>query len=156
VLQSIVLAFSCLQGSHTGENLANTVYETLTLYGIEQSLGCITMDNASVDDKLCKQLEQKLHDFGQAWKRKDGQVRCMPHVLNLAAQKILLVLKAEATIPEEVLAEAEGPGIRRRGQDEESESANVLAVSPALWKARQSLSKICASHILGEVLEPKC
>jgi len=43
-----------------GENLSNTVYEILVLYGIEQSLGCITMDNASVNDKLCKHLEQKL------------------------------------------------------------------------------------------------
>jgi len=101
VLQNIVLAFSRLHGSHTGENLANTVYHTLLLYGIEQSLGCITMDNASVNDKLCKQLEQKLCSIRQGWKRKDGQVRCMPHVLNLAAQKILAVLKAEATIPEE-------------------------------------------------------
>ena len=156
VLQNIVLAFSRLQGSHTGENLANVVYETLTLYGIEQSLGCITMDNASVNDKLCKQLEQKLRDFGQAWKWKDGQVRCMPHVLNLAAQKILSVLKAEATIPEEVLAEAEGPGIPRIGHDEESESSNVFAVSPTLRKARQILLKIRASNILGEALEREC
>jgi len=156
VLQNIVLAFSRLHGSHTGENLANTVYDTLLLYSIEQSLGCITMANASVNDKLCKQLEQKLCSNRQGWKRKDGQVRCMPHVLNLAAQRILAVLKAEATIPEEVLAEAEGPGIARMEDLRGLESTNGIAVSPALRKARQIISKIQASNILGEALEREC
>jgi len=156
VLQNIVLAFSRLHGSHTGENLANTVYETLTLYDIEQFLGCITMDNASVNDKLCKQLEKKLCTNGQGWKQKDEQARCIPHVLNLAAQKILSVLKAEATILDEVLAEAEGPEILQIKHNDEPESANGNTVSPALRKARKILSKIQASNILGEVLEHEC
>src|SRR5437588_5803691 len=81
----------------------------------------------------------------------------MLHVLNLAAQKILTTLKAEAVIPEEVLAEADGPGIPRMTEDEgEFESGTEILASPVLRKARQIFSKIRASNLLNEALEREC
>src|SRR5437588_5115926 len=81
----------------------------------------------------------------------------MLHVLNLAAQKILTTLKAEAVIQDEVLAEADGPGIPRMTEDEgEFESGIEILVSPVLQKARQILSKIQASNLLNEALQREC
>lgn len=65
----------------------------------------------------------------------------MAHIMNLAAQKILVNLKGEADLPKVVLAEDEG---------------NIpveLSPSGVLKKIRRILSKIRASNLLLEALQ---
>jgi hypothetical protein len=77
------------------------------------------------------------HSYLQGmWPRKDGHVRCMAHIINLAAQKILKSLR-EATVPEVLLGEAE---------------AGVQEVDISL----SAVPKIQASNLLWEALEAQC
>jgi hypothetical protein len=79
------------------------------------------------------------------WSRKDGHVRCMVHIINLAAQKILKSLKGEATVPEVLLVEAEA------GAQEVD-----ISLSAVLKMTRKIASKIRASNLLWEALEAQC
>ena len=56
--------------------------KVLWLYEIEDQINCITTDNASVNDVIFYKLEFQLF----SWSRRDGQIHCLEHVLNLAAQ----------------------------------------------------------------------
>jgi hypothetical protein len=141
-LQDCVLGFRRLRGSHTADNLAEVVADVLKEFSLTGHLLCITADNATVNDKLFKVLERD-YFFGE-WLRKDGQIRCMTHIINLAAQKILVNLKGEADLPEIVLAEDEG------NIPVESSPSSVLK------KIRRILSKIWASNLLLEALQREC
>lgn len=134
-LHDIVLDFVRLYGSHTGENLANVVKNTLESYGIISSLGCITADNATVNWKMCQVLEHLLPE----WKRGDGFVRCMAHVINLAAQMIIWEFKAEAIETEADMAD-------------DNDWTNELSPGAVLRKVRRIVSKLRASTKLWESL----
>ena len=72
---------------------------------------------------------------------RDGQIRCLAHVLNLAAQTVLTTLKSEARDPEVVLE-----GWEEQGND---------AVGPAatLSRLRRVIAKIRSSTLLWEALK---
>jgi hypothetical protein len=59
--------------------------EILTKYGIAQKTLCITLDNASNNDTFIQDLINC-----KFIKSKESQARCLPHVLNLAAQVCLV------------------------------------------------------------------
>ena len=99
-LHSTLIGFERLQGSHIASNLAAVTMTVLTMYGISNLINCITSDNASVNDALFDNLEQELN----TWCKEDGQIRCLAHVLNLAAQTVMKTLKSEAAEVEVNLA----------------------------------------------------
>lgn len=144
VLQNCVLGFKRLRGSHTAENLASVMHQIISDFNLQDHIKCITADNATVNDCMFKILEQS---WLPGWTRKDGHVRCMAHIINLSAQRILRSLKGEALIPEVTLAEAEA-GV----------PISSLETSPAsvLKTARKILSKIRASNLLWEALDAQC
>ena len=98
-LVSTLIGFEQLMGSHTAENMTVAIMKVLRMYGIEDYINCITTDNASVNDAIFKELEFHL----LSWSRHDGQIRCLAHVLNIAAQTVLTTLKSEAREAEVVL-----------------------------------------------------
>lgn len=142
LLQNCVLSFKRLRGSHTAENLAAVTHKVLIDFGLEDHIKCITADNATVNDCMFKILE---HTRLPGWTRKDGHVRCMAHVINLSAQRILKSLKSEALIPEGILAEAEAGA-----------STSENSPSCILKMARKIASKIRAFNLLWEALEAQC
>lgn len=75
-----------------------------------------------------------------SWNKADGHVRCMAHILNISAQKILQVSKAESLTAEVVLAEEEFGGLK------EKSPAGVLQMSC------KTISKIRASNLQLEAL----
>ena len=95
-----LIGFERLRGSHTADNMVTAVMKVLKLYGIEDHSNCISSDNASVNDAIFNKLEYQL----PSWSRRDGQIRCFAHVLNLAAQTVLVSLNSEAIDEEVVLA----------------------------------------------------
>ena len=108
-------------------------------YGIEEHVGCITCDNASVNTSMCAVLELELPN----WNKKDRHVRCMAHVINLAVQKLLKRVRGEAL-------------------EEEGEMANdtgtvaietELSPGAVLKKVRRVVSKLRASTNLWEALQ---
>lgn len=52
----------------------------------------LTMDNVSSNDVLARTLGQLLTKYDVEFDPVNGQIRCMPHVINLVVQKILSVL----------------------------------------------------------------
>jgi hypothetical protein len=79
------------------------------------------------------------------WLRKDGHVKCMAHIINLAAQKILKSLKGEATVPEVLLAEAQA-GVQE---------VNISLLT-VLKMTHKIASKIRALNLLWGALEARC
>lgn len=138
---NVLLAFQRLRWSHTAENLANVTHKILLDFGIENSVNCITADNARVNESMIRLLESMLDD----WTKQDGMIRCMAHTINLSVQKILQSLKGEATLPEIVLVEADA-GI----------GENDVSLSGVLKLVRKIISRIRASNILWEALEAEC
>jgi hypothetical protein len=142
VLHDLVLDLVPLRGSHTADNLANAVEEMLIRYVLPTSVvGCITMDNASVNTALCGILEQRFIN----WKKQDGHVRCMAHVINLAVQKILKTFRAEALEAETDMAEAEV-----------WQPAAELSPGAILKKVRRVVCKLRASTLKWEGLQREC
>lgn len=90
-----------LRGSHNSENLCEVLQRVLASYRLSNSLGFITADNVSVNSKIFSNLEKHI-----PWIKRDGHIRCMPHVINVVAQKLFTTLKAEANEAETHLADA--------------------------------------------------
>jgi hypothetical protein len=55
-----LLSFQQLQGSHTGEKLAEEIYNALDQYNIIEKLFCITTDNASNNSTAMTELSSLL------------------------------------------------------------------------------------------------
>ncbi len=58
---------------------------------------CITTDNATSNGTFLKEMERllKLDDPSTVFNQNDSWIRCMAHVINLAAQKALENLKCD-------------------------------------------------------------
>ncbi|KAH9989386.1 hypothetical protein BJV74DRAFT_751419, partial [Russula compacta] len=73
-----------LVGHHSGENMAEVVWETLKQYGL---IGCIivlVMDNATNNDTLTLGIQQRSIEEGIYFLAMDSQMCCMPHMIHLA------------------------------------------------------------------------
>ncbi|KAJ6038619.1 hypothetical protein N7460_007336 [Penicillium canescens] len=104
--QERVLEFSELAGSHSGENMAETLQKMLVELRIEEKLLTITADNASNNETLVSELyfhllekynseDSKLPDKGRLrFQGIDSYIRCLAHVLNLIVRDILSRMKS--------------------------------------------------------------
>ena len=135
-----LIGFERLRGSHTAGNMADVLVKVLNIYGIREAINCITADNATVNDGIFLDLALEM----QEWSQEDGQIRCLAHVLNLAAQTVLKTLRSEAEEPEVDLA-----------SDDLHDLGNNNEVDPAtaIHKLRQIVAKIRSSNILWELLQ---
>uniref|UniRef100_A0A0R0HSA4 HAT C-terminal dimerisation domain-containing protein n=1 Tax=Glycine max TaxID=3847 RepID=A0A0R0HSA4_SOYBN len=89
-----ILAFCKLEPPHTGEDLANKVFEVLTEWEIDRKIFSITLDNASANDRMQELLGEQLRLQNSLLC--DGEflhVRCCAHVLNLIVQDGLKVVE---------------------------------------------------------------
>jgi len=91
-LNSKILAFCKMEPPHTGHDLANKVFECLTDWGIDRKIFSITLDNATVNDRMQHilgeqlSLQNSLLCGGEFF-----HVRCCAHILNLIVQEGLKV-----------------------------------------------------------------
>lgn len=90
--KSMLLGFSPLRGAHTAVALADETVKILDHYSITKSIQSITVDNAAVMTKMVTNLQNSLPGFAS----KTGHIRCMAHIINLAAQQLLKHLKVGA------------------------------------------------------------
>ena len=99
-----VLEFSELAGSHSGENMAETLQKMLIELRIEDKLLTITADNASNNETLASELYLNLLEEYNSEDSKvsrrlrfqgiDSYIRCLAHVLNLIVRDILSGMKS--------------------------------------------------------------
>jgi hypothetical protein len=148
------LAFKRLRGSHTAENIAAVVQKIMQEWKITPAIRAITADNAAVNDKFFTCLEKLQPTITRA----DTQVRCMAHVINLAAQTILRNLNAEA--PDDGIPGGDGedvpPAPFRRQQAARQHAPTVRAPGVILTTVRQVFNKVRSSNLLFEALEAQC
>ncbi|EEB92505.1 hypothetical protein MPER_08973, partial [Moniliophthora perniciosa FA553] len=88
-LEELLIDFCPLVGEHSGENMAAVVWETMEKYGITGKIMAVMMDNASNNDTLMQELELRCFGTGIQFSAKDARMRCMPHIIHLAALKLL-------------------------------------------------------------------
>lgn len=89
------LAFRELGATHSGEDLAAEVEQTLVEFDIESKLIAITGDNASNNLKMVDELHARLVQKGKAHPLFEGRnsfVRCFAHILNLVVKHIMSAL----------------------------------------------------------------
>ncbi|KAG8933501.1 hypothetical protein FRC01_008781 [Tulasnella sp. 417] len=117
------LDLSRLKSSHTGQNMARHLYDTLHAFGLLRFLFSIVLDNASNCDTLVKALQSYHPDFPGMIRR----IRCWPHVVNLIARAFLAVFflaigTAAKKTPTLVVAPVR-PGSKRKRSEPASASA---------------------------------
>lgn len=87
-LNNHILAFCDLKPPHTGEAIAKKVYDILKEWGLERKVFSITLDNASANDNMQKNLTHRLQSGnGLLCEGKFLHVRCCAHILNLIVKK---------------------------------------------------------------------
>lgn len=86
-IRTVMIALRHITGSHTGEHIAECVLDIIKDYRFEDNLGYIVLDNAESNDTACTILLQTL-DTGLD--KVARRLRCMGHIINLAAQSLLL------------------------------------------------------------------
>lgn len=98
----VCIAFKVIDGTHSGESLADLVFKVLKRLNILHKLLSITGDNASNNNTLTRHLFNKLSRLydqhlsklpirgaTMRFDDKTGQIRCFAHVLNLVCKAIL-------------------------------------------------------------------
>jgi hypothetical protein len=101
-LQDALLEFKHVPGHHTGNALANEVYDILEEYELFEKLFCITMDNASNNEKMMKCLSRRLKDEQNIdWDPSEHHVACLNHVINLAVDDFMKAIKGYTEETEE-------------------------------------------------------
>lgn len=85
--RSLLIGMRRVRGSHSGENTAEAIIPVLVEMGVVSKLGFFIADNATVNDVTISLIFQKLRpDISQPSHRR---VRCLGHIINLAAQAFL-------------------------------------------------------------------
>ena len=103
-----MLAFEQLEGSHTGEYLAEKLLNILEDFNIAEKLFCITTDAASNNTAMVSYLSSILKIRKQInWDYKKMHINCLDHVVNLAVQKFLRTIKVIKSKDDEKNGEVE-------------------------------------------------
>jgi hypothetical protein len=101
-MRHTLLGIRQIEGSHTGENIAEVVARVITTYEVERRLGIFVTDNAKSNDTAVSHLLQSL-DISEPPGSRRG--RCLGHIINLAAKSFLLGQDCEAFAIDEKAAE---------------------------------------------------
>lgn len=141
--QTLLLGFERLRGSHSAQALGEVIIALMNKFHIASSIRCITANSDSVNIAMFKYLEDGglLSEFTA----QDCHVRCMGHVINLAVQTLLNVLRATAIANEAQLVDEEATIDNNDSQDIQLQSAS--------YKARKIIAKVRASNRLWEALQ---
>ena len=86
-IRSIILALRRVKGSHSGENLAHTILQVIDEYDLRSQFGYFVLDNAESNDKCVEVILQSLNPSLQKTHRR---LHCIGHIINLAAQALLI------------------------------------------------------------------
>jgi len=103
----MLIDFRELVGEHSGENMAEAVWQTLETYGLLGRVRQATflwatlittyltlqviafvMDNASNNDTMVAAFEARCREHGIDFSASRSRLRCMPHTCHLAALKV--------------------------------------------------------------------
>lgn len=89
--RTFLLGLPRIEGSHSGENLADRVSEIIHEYSIEDRVGYFITDNAESNDTCLSHIGIEL-----GFNKKHRRLRCCGHIINLVARSILFGTDADA------------------------------------------------------------
>lgn len=104
VRKADLIALRRLDGEHTGENMAALLLEVFREYKIGGRIGFFILDNASSNDTCVDLVLRKLYPWMNAKQRLRRRLRCLGHIINLAAQAFLLGKQSQETLEQLELA----------------------------------------------------
>ena len=85
-----LIAIRELDDAHTGENIAEYVYDVVKEYGIENKLGYVMMDNTTNNDTALESLNKRIcADGGIGFDPVERRLWCFGHIMNLAVKDLL-------------------------------------------------------------------
>ena len=86
-VETILLGLRRLWGDHSGENMAEAVLEVIRDYGLTgDKIGWFVLDNATSNDTYVAEI---LHALGIKDTVERRRLRCLGHIINLAAKAFL-------------------------------------------------------------------
>ncbi|KAK7034322.1 HAT family dimerization domain-containing protein [Favolaschia claudopus] len=88
-LKSDQLAYTPIEGNHSGDNLAKILVRTLDRYDLREKMGWGTADNASNNDTCMKCAGREVDPLKLRWDPVERRVRCMEHSVHLAAKHFI-------------------------------------------------------------------
>lgn len=88
-LQHIVLGIRELHGTHSGENMAEILWELLKDFDIIDKIGYIMADNAGNNGTMCKDLAKRFRQEGIPFDAIKRRLSCNGHVINLSVLAFL-------------------------------------------------------------------
>ncbi|OWT42471.1 restless-like transposase [Pochonia chlamydosporia 170] len=91
-LRKALLALRELEGSHSGEAIAETFLQVVDSYGVRAKMGYFTLDNAYNNDTMMHTVAETC-GFNSTHRR----LRCNGHIINLAVQAFLFGKNKEAS-----------------------------------------------------------
>lgn len=90
-----MLAFRRIYGSHSGENQPEVLIEVINEYGIGNQLGYFVSDNHGANDSAVRLILAEFLPRLSAKEVKARSLRCIGHIVNLAAQSLLAATDTE-------------------------------------------------------------
>ena len=85
-LETTLLGLRRLKGPHSGENIAEAIVTVIRTYEITDRIGYFVLDNAGSNDTCVGAMIEQL---GIKDTKEHRRLRCLGHILNLAAKAIL-------------------------------------------------------------------
>jgi hypothetical protein len=146
LLRHTLLVFRHFPGAHSAVELSKFTSDALREWGIDGTLTrTITSDSAATNIAAFRALETDLPGFVA----KDSTLRCMAHALNLSAQAILRVLKADR----EEFQQKDENLLRDQSDEGDRREADIAAIFRVL---RKIILKIQFSHLRADALRRYC
>jgi hypothetical protein len=86
-------------GAHTGEYMADVLYNVLENFNITKCLLYITTNNAGNNGTMQKELEELLNnlDINNSWSSESTKILCLAHVIQLIVKAILSAFDIKLT-----------------------------------------------------------
>ncbi len=94
--REVLLAFQSLSDAHTNETMIRIVVNILKKYKLKNRLLAVTIDNASNNEKMRKEMKKILREIDIEWDHEKNHVFCIAHVIQLAVNKLLESMKVSA------------------------------------------------------------
>lgn len=140
-----LLALKEMNNGHAGIEVAPVFEAVFELFSIKGKAGFITADNHGANDTLCTALSEALND----WNPQQRRLRCVGHIINLAAQAFLFAKSQEAV--QLAIDEANATGLsidEELLQKSEDDDTAGWIKQPALQKILQFVTTLRRSDKL--------
>ena len=103
-VRAILLGLREVSGEHSGEKIGQTVVDVVHEFQHESRLGAFVLDNAGSNDTAVRYIlnELELHDTHE---EEHCRLRCLGHIINLAAQDFMFGQNSEKWLREHAAIE---------------------------------------------------